>query len=466
VRSLHGYTSPISGLIGVAGSNRQLTLAEREQAEVERAMAMSIDQGQVTGVTDAADSGFRVATREYYDNKQWAMTYPAANAQEILLNPVPADRKRGPNTPAFLKPCPAEHRLPALVKILHAIPLSREALLNRDYTLPEYGHDPEWWDGVPIKISKIVDISPEGQYNDRQEIIHEAQRLMVFLEKTDRAYGSADVLANLDGIRGSRKSNIITNFLEQWRAATWRVDPNAALLDIFKNEGTRLSHYGDEVAENPVFYTLQISVDGDIADIGLSLYEAFDDILWNGNGDNDFEEVFLQTVGDVFILEVSRQHDVKAGLGIDIPAVWYSDRYLPSSGEQARAMQTGKAAAKREIDNIHQTMAKLSTYTPSKAGSTPINGSRILEAATAYFQKTVSTKSTMGKTNGTSETLPQTSGPDLEEYTAIAQELEAIANRVEQKLKGTCRFPSYFLIRLTGFGSSGRVESKGSGEAP
>lgn len=443
MRSLHGYISPISGLTWVAGSKRQLTLAEREQAEVERAMAMSIDQGQVTGVTDAADSSFGVATREYYDTKQWAMTYPAANAQEILLNPVPADRKRGPNTPAFLKPSPAEHRLPALVKILHAIPLSREALLNRNYTLPEYGHDPEWWDGVPIRIPKIVDISPEGQYNDRQEIIHEAQRLMAFLEETDRAYGSADVLANMDGIRGSRKSNIIANFLEQWRAATWRVDPNAALLDIFKNEGTRLSHYGDEVTENPVFYTLQISVDGDIADIGLSLYEAFDDILWNGNGDNDFEEVFLQTVGDVFILEVSRQRDGKSGLGIDIPAVWYSDRYLPSSGEQAKAMQTGKAAAKREIENIDQTMAKLSTYTPSKVGSNPINGSRILEAATAYFQKTVSTKSTMGTTKGTAETLPQTSGPDLEEYTAIAQELEAIANRVEQKLKGKCDFSCY-----------------------
>ncbi len=432
--SLTVYFTHIRPDPSFSGSNRQLTLAEQEQAEMERALAMSIGQGQESGVTDAANAKFGVAKREYYDTSQWAMTYPAANAQEILLNPVPADRKRGTSTPAFLKPSPAEHRLPALIKILHAIPLSREALLNREHTLPEYGHDPEWWDGVPIRISKIVSISSDGQYSDGQEVIYEAQRLMAFLEKTDRAYGSADVLANLDDIRGSRKSSIIAAFLEHWRAATWRVDPNAALLDIFKNEGIRLSHY-DEVAEVPVFYSLQINIDGDIADIGLSLYEAFDDILWNGNGDNDFEDVFLRTVGDVFILEVSRQNEEKPGLGIDIPAIWYSDRYLPSSKEQAKAMQAGKAAARKEIDNIEQTMAKLLTYTPSRPESTPINASHLLKAATAYFQKTASSRSTTEEANETSETTPKTFGPDQASCAAIAQELISVANRAEQKLK-------------------------------
>ena len=419
----------------VPGSNRQLTLAQQEQAEVERAMAISIGQDQETGVTDVVNPQFGVAKREYYDTNQWAMTYPAANAQEILLNPVPIDRKRGTNTPAFLKPSPAEHRLPALIKILQAIPLSREALLNREHTLPEYGHDPEWWDGVPIKISRVVDISPDGQYNNGQEMVHEAQRLMAFLEKTDRAYGSVDVLANLEGMRGSSKSHIIASFLEQWRAATCRMEPDSALLDTFKNEGTKLNHSGDHIADNPVFYTLQINVDEDIADAGLSLYDAFDDILWSGTGDNDFEEVFLQTVADVFILEVSRQNQAKPGLGISIPAVWYPDRYLPSSREQAKAMQAGKAAARKEIDHIDRTMTKLVEYIPSIPGKNPMNASHILNAAITYFEKTVPDTGKTEKTSGTSETPLETSRPDRNRYPAIAQELRLVANRVEQKLK-------------------------------
>jgi len=416
-------------------STRQPTLAEQEQAEVERAMAMSIGQGQETGVTDGGNSNFGIAKREYYDTNQWAMTYPAAHAQEILLNPVPADRKREPTAPAFLKPSPAEHRLPALIKILQAIPLSREALLNRKHILPQYGSNPEWWDGVPMQLSRIVNISPDSQYNNDLEVVHEVQRLMAFLEKTDRAYGSADALANVGGIRESSKSQIIPNFLEQWRTATWNLDPDAALLDIYKSEGTKLSHYGDEVAEVPIFYALQINVDQDIADNGLSLYEAFDDILWSGTGDNDFEEVFLQTVADVFILEVSRQNTERPGLGIDIPAVWYSDRYLPSSKEQARAMQAGKAAARKEIENIDRTMTRLLEYTPPGPGKETIKAPDLLKAATAFFEKSVASTSNTDKTSEKSEALPTTSGPDLERYAAIAQDLKLVADRVERKIK-------------------------------
>ena len=399
---------------------------------MERALAMSVGREQETGVTDVAKPRFGAAKGEYYDTKQWAMTVPAAHAQEILLNPLPIDRKRGTYTPAFLKPSPAEHRLAALIKILHAIPLSREALLNREHTLTEYGHDSEWWDGVPIKLSRVVNISRNGQYDDTKEVIRETQRLMAFLEETDRAYGSVDVLASVDGIRRVANSQIIGKFLEQWRTATSSFDPDAALLDIFKNEGTKVSHYDGEVVEIPVFYALHLNVDTDIADAGLSLYEAFDDIIWNGTGQNDFEETFLQKVADVFILEVSRQSLDGTGLGIEIPAVWYPDRYLPSSQEKARAMQAGKAAARKEIETIDQTMVKLSMYTPD--GQAGMNGSDLLKAAITYFENSAASTSTSDKVGGASGVLTQESGPDLEKYMAIAQELNAVASRVEQKL--------------------------------
>ena len=397
-------------------------------------MALSIGQGQQTGVTDALNPNFGVANREHYETNQWAMVHaPAAHAQEILLNPVPADRVRGRNTPAFLKPSPAEYRLPALVKILQAIPLSREAFLNRQHLLPGYGYSSEWWDGYPIKISRVVNLSSDGQYIDELEVVHEVQRLMAFLEKTDRAYGSAEALASFDGIRQSSKSTVIANFLEQWRVATERLDPNATLLNIFRGEGTKLSHSGDEEAEGPVFQSLQVNVDAEVADAGLSLYEAFDDIIWS-TYDSDFEEVFLQTVADVFILEVSRLNSEKSGLGIDIPAVWYSDRYLESSKEQAKAMLAGKAAARKEIEMIDRGIAKLQQYTPAGPGKKTLNASDLLKAATAYFEMSAQSTSTTSESSGTSEL--QTSGPDLGKYAAIAQELKSVAARVEQKVKG------------------------------
>ena len=396
-------------------------------------MALSISQGQQTGITDTVNPNFGVANRQHYETNEWAMVHaPVAHAQEILLNPVPADRMRGTNMPAFLKPSQAEHRLSALLKILQTIPLSREALLNREHLLPDYGYNSEWWDGYPIKISRIVNLSSDGQHTDELEVVHEVQRLVAFLEKTERAYGSVEALASFDGIRQSSKSTVIANFLEQWRTATERLDPDTALLNIFRGEGTKLSHSGEEEAEGPVFQSLQVNVDAEVADAGLSLYEAFDDIIWS-TYDNDFEEVFLQTVADVFILEVSRLNPEKSGLGIDIPPIWYSDRYLESSKEQAKAMLAGKAAARKEIENIDRSMTKLLQYTPSGPGKKTVDASDLLKAATAYFELSAQSTSTASESSGTSET--QTTGPDLEKYAVIAQELKAVASRVEQKVK-------------------------------
>ena len=426
------FTHVWSDLV-VAGSSRQLTLAEQHQRDMDQAMALSIGQEQETGVTDAANPNFGVANREHYETNAWAMIpAPVSHAREILLNPVPADRTRDTNTPAFLKPSPGEHRLPALIKILQAIPLSREALLNREHLAPDYGYNSEWWDGYPIKSPRIVSMSSNGQHYDELEVVHEVQRLMAFLEKTDRAYGSAEALASFEGIRKSTKLNIIANFLEQWRAATERLDPDAILLNIFRGKGTKLSHSGDEEAEGPVFQSLQVNVDADVADSGLSLYEAFDDIIWSSY-DSDFEEVYLQTVADVFILEVSRLNPEKAGLGIDIPAVWYSDRYLESSKEQAKAMLAGKAAARKEIENIDRSIGKLLQYTPSGPGRKTLNASDLLNAAAAYFEVSMQNTGMTVNTSGNFES--QTSGPDLEKHAAIAQELKSVASRVEQKVK-------------------------------
>ena len=63
--------------------------------------------------------------------QKWTMTLHGTFAQEIIAKPDPPDRQRAPGSPAFFKPCRGGDRLPALIKILHSIPMGREALLCR-----------------------------------------------------------------------------------------------------------------------------------------------------------------------------------------------------------------------------------------------------------------------------------------------------------------------------------------------
>ena len=118
---------------------------------------MSLDQnqippGQEMGVTyQNSNQQFRPATQDYYEQDKWAMTISESRTQEIILNPEAPDRRRRPGTPAFFKPSSSTRTLPALMKILHEIPMGREALLNRSVTLPDYGRESDWWDGTPVQ---------------------------------------------------------------------------------------------------------------------------------------------------------------------------------------------------------------------------------------------------------------------------------------------------------------------------
>ena len=106
----------------------------------------------------------------------------------------PRNRKRKPNTPAFIKTPSTGHRLSALIKTDRAIPKAREALLNRNQTLQDCGHEKDGWDGTPVRVLRIVNMDADGQNMIENDVVYEAQRLMAFLDKTDRAYGSTNVL--------------------------------------------------------------------------------------------------------------------------------------------------------------------------------------------------------------------------------------------------------------------------------
>ena len=422
----------------VADPNKQLTATEREAQDLEQALALSMSQplpDQENGVTDSTHPYFGPANREHYDTKNWTMTLSGSHAREILLNPDPADRKRERNTPAFIKPSPSTDYLPALVTILHAIPVAREALLMRSHTIPDYGHDKEWWDGAVIKAPKIVDITHIGDDTDWDEILFEAQRLMAFLDRTERAYGSVAGLANMDAVHQVSPDQLASSFLEVWHGAASRTAPDWSIAKVFRSIGTKTivdppERYGQQ------FFCLEVKVSNELADTGQTLYEAVDDVLWAEWDETQRDEVFLESIGDVFAVQVTRSNDAASGLGIKVPGTWYLDRYLEASKDAAREMLVGKAAFKKEMARLAGIKARMTEYKRSTAGSKTTDVSKLMEVARAYFDRANLQGQEANHVEPQDEAVNGDSPPAMAALATIMEELKIVEDRVTQKLNG------------------------------
>ena len=388
--------------------------------------------GQESGVTDGHFPYFGPAKRDDYDSN-WTMTATGSRTKEIMLNPEPIDRKRERNVPAFLKPTPQAYRLAALLKILQTISMSREALLCRDKLLPDFGWDAEWWDGTAIRSPKVSELSQPSCFNDREEIIHESQRLVAFLEETDRAYGSIDVMANMDGLRGKEDASIVPAFLEQWREIVGYFAPNFQLMDVCRSVLKKENFENPDEDEDYRFSVLDLRVDETIADKGQTLYEVIDDTLWPDPKQNVFDKVYFDKTADVFIMDVARVSETGSGLGIKIPPVWYSDRYLRSSNQQVQEMQAVKAAIRKEIGQIEEAKAKVTEVTLSTIQNPVLDAIQLLKAATAYFEASASTSGVINGENGASGVSHGL--PDRHGHGKIADELKALTERIAQKLR-------------------------------
>ena len=403
-----------------------------EDEQMKRAMAISMGDnqlllGQEMGVLD--QKSFGPATRDHYETEKWAMTVTGPQTQEILLNPEPVDRMRPKGAPAFLKPSPTGHRLPALLKILHAIPMAKEALLNRTCTIPDYGHEKDWWDGTAIKSLRIVNLDLEGSQVNSDDIIHESQRLMAFLDATERAYGSSEVLAKSDFIRDPHNDKIM-DFYTGWHDATFHAAPDTPLLDIFASVGTKVSR---ENPQSETFCCLTVRIDEEVSGKGLTLYEVLDHMLWSDGRDD--EEIFLEKVGDIFTLEVCNLITKNPGLGIEVPATWYADRYLPASIKQVRDMLVRKARFSAECNAREKAQVDM-MYTSVPNGAS-IDAARLLSRATTYMKQTAEHQDAIENCSIATVNLEHIANSS-KQHDHLAQELKALSENLSDRMKSTC----------------------------
>ena len=368
----------------------QMSLAERENYQMQQAMSQSMTENQLAsqeiGVIVGKSPHFGPATREHYDTQKWTMTLPRTFAQEVLENPDPPDRRRG-DSPTFLRPSLAGHRLPALIKILQAIPMGREALLNEGYTLPDYGHNTEWWDGVPIdrKTLRIIDGMEESNSTDPDELLYETQRLVAFLEDTERAYGNAEALAQIPILKSRPEDLMASHFLEAWTSATVESNAENPFTKVFQTASITMDSEDREV-ESHLHHFFDISIPDADSDAGRSLYDIMDGQFWGDYLENNAGYHCLKEAGDILCIQISCQKEEALGTGIKIPAILYLDRYFACLKSQVQKMLAAKGTVKKEIKTLDDARDKIIKYKSSTDDSL-LDAPGLIARALQHFHK-------------------------------------------------------------------------------
>lgn len=401
-----------------------MSLAEREDYEMRQAMSQSMTdnqlRGQENGVTAGNNPHFGPATREHYDTQKWTMTLPSTFAQEILENPDPPDRRRGSGDPAFFKPSLAGHRLPALVKILQTIPMGREALLNRAYKLPDYGYEEDWWDGVPIDMKKLGVVSGIDRGTEIDDIIYETQRLIAFLEETERAYGSVEALAQIPTFKNHPDDHVAGHFLEAWTSATVEAHADNPFATVFQTASMTTDSDEREV-ESHLHHSFDISVPDADADSGRDLYEIMDVQFWGDYLENDAGYHCLKKAGDILCIQLSCQREEARGTGVKIPAILYLDRYFASSKDRVQDLLRTKRTIREDIKAIDESSERILRY-KSPTGDTTFDAPNLIGRVLEHFASVAGKRVTL----------------DTSENGQVIEELKTLAESVSIKVASKC----------------------------
>lgn len=389
---------------------------------------------QESGVISTDRIAFGPATRSQYEEKEWGMvTIGKSSAQEILLDPEPAARKRDFNVPAFLKPSVDNNRLGALLTIYHEIPLLREVFMNRSDVLQNYGFDNEWWSGKAIELPVILGLEPD----ERQELIYEIQRLMAFLDKTDRSYGSADALANLRAVKKMQRYNLQKFGNSQ--------DLEAAVLRAWKKvfdtretgQVSKLFSVGvDSERRNEVtdFVILDLPLPAKASGLE-TFYDIADEALWGNMPQTDTDIAncaYLEHIADIITFRLNE--DNGPAENIEIPAVWYPDRYLKSGRQAALGMRVQKTEINDEVRRITALQDGL---TEVCARGKIVKVKNLLKAALQHDLDKVEDEGDADSDNNFISEDEAISKVSSEKAAKLSAELGKIVASIDQKLLGT-----------------------------
>ncbi|KAK8034349.1 hypothetical protein PG993_009344 [Apiospora rasikravindrae] len=344
------------------------TTAADEDADLRRALAESAAQSGVPQEVGVVDSDpnvkyFGPANRPDYQQDQWALVPTKADGNTTAADPPPSARKRMQGAPAFLRSL-NDHRLGALLSIYHSIPLARNVLLSyaAGSAVKDYGSHMDWWKGQPImgpaQDGEEADASSDGVF---PSFVDELQRLLAFLDITDRSYGSADVIArtyDIDPTNGGwAPPDIDHNFFEALRnlggqipnCQYGRLETYGKAHCIFPKK--KIEEGSEEPDEEPNdeeesarFVLLDIGSNGGNFAWGEvdSLYDALDRLFWHhalAPEPWDPEESKTATLVQPSAVLTIRFNGEGLQRTCDVPAILYVDRYTEERKDMAVELQ-------------------------------------------------------------------------------------------------------------------------------
>lgn len=217
---------------------------------------------------------------------------------EVVPDADAQDRRRAPGEPAFLKPLTTKDFLPSLITILHTVPRCRHAFLAKKDLRLNYGTQDQissWWSGESIELSSVrmLDQAGNEESNDPLELVHELQRLMAFLDKTTRAYGSAAALARLPAINDNSILPMTSKFLKAWEKVSHRMQsPQEQSSSLFASETV------NDERRDVEQLMLEISPSALPSVPDETLYDAIDKTLWH---DSSRQNLRLDVVAPVLL---------------------------------------------------------------------------------------------------------------------------------------------------------------------
>lgn len=294
---------------------------------------------------------FGPANRPDYDPDEWAMV--RLGNQES--DPDPSLRARKAGAPVLLR-CRHDvtwkkHRIGAILMIFQQIPAARNALLQTgEGPGYGYGNKSDWWQGQPIVLPGQSD--PNGWIDDSAiSWSEELHRLMGFLEATERAYGTADILARARGPEiketGDVEKDFFQNFYEPQpgpdvrKRETLMSSVEIVSLDEFSPQG------GDR------FGLLDLQVSKDLDPLPETIYNVLDwlffvDLRLAREDPSAARMAWMTGASEVFTCRF--QGDDGLPKPIDIPETFYMDRYMKANGKKLQELQMDMVALLKAYD--------------------------------------------------------------------------------------------------------------------
>lgn len=370
-----------------------------------------------------------------YNTEQWAMTLVNTNAEEVDDLPDAVDRRREVGQPSFLRPAFSNNRIPALITIFHEIPLLRELFISRENVAAEYGFEKRWWDGVPIsppdqppRYSATTAESQEA-VPPTHKLVNELQRLMAFLDKTDRSYGSADALCRMvSRVQQSEAPGAMeVKLLEKWKA----LQNDSKLSNAIFSQVVNIESTGEDTEPHVrrldfSMFDMDLPHEQDIMFIE-TLYDLIDRTLWAQSGDLSDSSAHVSRIADVVCFRLSSNPGTKSVL---VPATWYPDRYLEKSKQVALEMRLRKDQMIERLKQANSLERKLTNYKVSNGSVVKVQ--YLLERAIKI------TADPILDPEKESEIDPDAIErlPTGRSHRDVAGELQRIVEKIDLKLKG------------------------------